>query len=172
MNKIKSLIFRLLTIFWTLNTKRKVKSFGAGLKVNYPSHFTSQTIIGDDCHFNGINIVGRGFVNIGDHFHSGSEILIITQNHNYEVPSALPYDETDIPKSVRIGRNCWFGSRVTVLPGTVIEDGVVIQAGALVFGNIPKYAVVGGNPWKILKYRDIARYEELEANGVYVGWKK
>ena len=172
MNKIKRLFFLLQTIFWTFYAKRKVKSVGLGLKVNYPSHFSRQTIIGDDCHFNGINIVGNGSVFIGDHFHSGSEILIITQNHNYEVPNALPYDEIDIPKNVQIGKNCWFGSRVTALPGTVIEDGAVIQAGALVFGRIPKCAVVGGNPWKVIKYRDIIRYEELETKAVYVGWKK
>ncbi len=40
------------------------------------------------CHFNGMRIVGDGRVVIGDHFHSGSEILIITQNHNYFRPDA------------------------------------------------------------------------------------
>ena len=171
MVNIKQLLFLLQTNIWTFYTKKKVKSVGLGLKVNYPSHFSRQTIIGDDCHFNGVRIVGSGTVYIGDHFHSGSEILIITQNHNYEMPNALPYDETDIPKNVQIGKNCWLGSRVTVLPGTIIEDGAVIQAGAVVFGKIPKCGVVGGNPWKIIKYRDIARYEELEARGIYVGWK-
>jgi acetyltransferase-like isoleucine patch superfamily enzyme len=170
MDKLKRLFFWFQTTLWTFYSLQKVKTAGAGLRVNYPSRFTAQTVIGVDCHFNGINIIGRGSIFIGDHFHSGSEILVITQNHNYEKPDALPYDETDIPKSVRIGKNCWIGSRVTILPGTVIEDGVVVQAGAILFGIIPKCSVVGGNPWKVIKYRDVDRYEELEKRGVYVGW--
>lgn len=145
---------------------------GRGIKVNYPSRFTFETVIGDDCHFNGVDIVGAGAVQIGDHFHSGSDILIITQNHNYESPNALPYDETDHTRQVIIGKNCWIGSRVIILPGTIIEDGAVIQAGAVLFGKIPRCAVVGGNPWGIIKYRNVERYEELEKNGVYVGWEK
>jgi acetyltransferase-like isoleucine patch superfamily enzyme len=171
MNKIKKTYFQLQTIFWTFYAKRKVQSAGIGLKVNYPSRFSNKTIIGDDCHFNGINIIGSGSVLIGDHFHSGSGLLIITQNHNYEMPNALPYDDIDISKDIHIGKNCWFGSRVIVLPGAVVEDGVVVQAGAVVFGRVPMCAVVGGNPWKVIKYRDVGRYSELEEKGVYVGWK-
>ncbi len=145
---------------------------GIGLRVNYRSHFSSQTIIGVDCHFNGLTVVGTGMVTIGDHFHSGSDVLMITQNHNYDTPNALPYDEADITENISIGKNCWIGSRVIILPGTVIEDGAVIQAGAVLFGRIPKCAVVGGNPWKVIKYRNICRYEQLESNGEYLGWNR
>ena len=172
MDTFKRLLFSLQTALWTFYSLRKVKAAGAGLRVNFPSNFTAQTVIGVDCHFNGINIIGRGSIFIGDHFHSGSEILVITQNHNYEKPDALPYDKTDIQKCVYIGRNCWIGSRVTILPGTVIEDGVVVQAGAILFGIIPKCSVVGGNPWKVIKYRDVDRYEDLDKRGLYVGWNK
>jgi chloramphenicol O-acetyltransferase type B len=172
MIKLKKLFFLFQTAFWTFYTRLKVKSVGEGLRVNFPSHFTNETIIGDDCHFNGLDIVGKGHVNIGDHFHSGSSILIIVQNHNYEVPDALPYDEIDIVKSVQIGKNCWVGSRVIILPGTIIEEGAVIQAGSVLSGRIPKCAIVGGNPWRVIRYRDIERYNELERNGVYLGWEK
>jgi acetyltransferase-like isoleucine patch superfamily enzyme len=172
MSKLKKIFFLSKTAFWTWYTLRKVKAAGAGLRVNYRSHFTSETIIGVDCHFNGMDIVGKGPVNIGDHFHSGTGIIIITQNHNYEKPNALPYDEIDIVKGIRIGKNCWIGSRVIILPGTIIEDGAVVQAGSVLLGRIPKCSVVGGNPWKILKLRNIERYEELERNGVYLGWRK
>ena len=45
------------------------------------------------------------------------------------------------------------GSHVKVLEGVIIGDGAVIGAGALVTKNIPPYAVVGGVPAKIIKYR-------------------
>ena len=171
LNKLKKLYFWFQTFFWSRYASRKAQYVGVGLRVNFPSRFTSETVIGTDCHFNGMEIVGSGSVSIGDHFHSGSDILIITQNHNYDNPNALPYDELDFPKKVQIGKNCWLGSRVTILPGTIIEDGVVVQAGAVLFGRIPKYSVVGGNPWKIIKFRNIDKYDELEKNGVYVAWK-
>lgn len=166
--KIKSLIFQLNKIFWTFYATFKVKEYGKGMKVNYRCSFTRQTIIGEDCHFNGLDIIGGGNVTIGDHFHSGSGIMIITQNHNYYSPERLPYDEKDIIKDVTIGKCCWIGSRVIILPGTILEDGVVVQAGAVVFGRIPKGAVVGGNPAQIIKYRDLKKYELLDHQQLYI----
>ena len=169
---IKKILFRLLQAVSTVYAERKCASFGAGLKVNYPSVFTQRTFIGHDCHFNGMKIVGKGAVYFGNHVHSGSQILIITQNHNYYSPDELPYDEIDIGKDVVIGDAVWIGSRVIILPGTRIGDGVVIQAGAVVSVNIPDCAVIGGSPVRVFKYRDINRYNELLTKGAYVGWKR
>jgi acetyltransferase-like isoleucine patch superfamily enzyme len=145
---------------------------GEGLTVNYPSVFTRSTYIGKDCHFNGVQIVGSGRVTIGDHFHSGSGVLIITQNHNYYSPDALPYDDCDILGDVTIGNAVWIGSRVTILPKTVVGDGAVIQAGAVVSGAVPRCAVYGGNPARLIKYRDTGRFEELVSTGKYVNWSE
>jgi acetyltransferase-like isoleucine patch superfamily enzyme len=166
--KAKLLYFKFKTFCHTILAKLKVESYGRGLKVNYKTNFTSSTIIGEDCHFNGMDIIGKGNVHIGDHFHSGSNILIITQNHNYFEPELLPYDNSDIVKDVIIGNCCWIGSRVIILPGTKLGDGVVVQAGSVLFGEIPNFAVVGGNPWKIIKFRNIDRYEKLVRENRYV----
>ena len=57
--------------------------------------------------------------------------------------------------SLKIGNDVWIGARVIVLPGCkTIGNGVIIGAGAVVTKDIPDYAIVGGNPAKILKYRD------------------
>lgn len=168
LNNIKQYFFRLNTFFWTFYATQKVRTYGQGLRVNYRCVFTKNTVVGEDCHFNGLEIIGGGNVIIGDHFHSGSSILILTQNHNYNRPTALPYDHNDILRHVTIGKNCWIGSRAIILPGTIIEDGVVVQAGAVLSGVIPKGSVVGGNPWRILKYRDLDIYQDLENRGIYV----
>ena len=47
----------------------------------------------------------------------------------------------------------WIGSRVIILSGVRIGNGAVIGAGAVVTYDVPPYAVVGGNPAKILKMR-------------------
>jgi acetyltransferase-like isoleucine patch superfamily enzyme len=168
LERLKIIFFLINTRIWTIYAKHKVKSFGPGLRVNFRCIFTHNTTIGSDCHFNGLEVVGSGSLAIGNHFHSGSNILIITQNHNYFSPDLLPYDNKDLIKDVIIGNSCWLGSRVIILPGTIIEDGVVVQAGAVLFGKIPKCAVVGGNPWRIIKYRDRIKFDYLVEQNKYV----
>ena len=135
--------------------------------MNYKCNFTCNTYIGNNCHFNGMTVNGDGKLTIGDNFHSGPECLVITQNHNYDKGTKLPYDETYILKDVTIGKNVWLGSRVLLLPGTIIEDGCIIQAGSVVHGRCPKCSICGGNPATVIKYRDLEHYEKLEAEGKY-----
>lgn len=52
-----------------------------------------------------------------------------------------------------VGNDVWFGRECMVLPGIKIGDGAVIAARAVVTQDVPPYAVVGGNPAKIIKYR-------------------
>jgi len=53
-----------------------------------------------------------------------------------------------------IGNDVYIGLNVTIMPSvTVIGDGAVIAAGSVVVKDVPPYAVVGGNPAKILRYR-------------------
>lgn len=60
--------------------------------------------------------------------------------------------------SVIVGNDVWIGSDANILEGVVIGDGAVIAAGSVVTKNVPPYAIVGGVPAKILKYR----FEENE----------
>lgn len=52
-----------------------------------------------------------------------------------------------------IGNDVWIGDSVSVINGVYIGDGAIIAAGAVVTKNIPPYAIVGGVPAKIIKYR-------------------
>lgn len=92
--------------------------------------------------------------------------MIITSNHNYE-GDAIPYDGTHVVKDVRIGECVWFGSRVTVLPGVTVGEGAIIQAGAVVVNDIPAYAIAGGNPARVFKYRDKEHFEKLKNEGKF-----
>ena len=56
-------------------------------------------------------------------------------------------------KSFIIGNDVWVGNNVTIMGGITISDGAVIGANALVTKNVPPYAIVGGVPAKIIKYR-------------------
>ena len=61
---------------------------------------------------------------------------------------------------ITIGNDVWIGGNVTILKGCQIGDGAIIAAGAVVTRDVPPYAVVGGVPAKVLKYRISDEYIE------------
>ncbi len=77
----------------------------------------------------------------------------------------MPYDDIGILQRVEIGENCWFGVRCTIMGGVKIEDGAVIAAGSVVTKSVPRCAIVGGNPARIIGWRDIEKYDSLVAQG-------
>ena len=107
-----------------------------------------------------------GGVLFGNYFYSGTECMIITQNHNYE-GNMIPYDNTYVLKKITIGDCVWLGNRVTVVGNVNIGEGVIIAAGAVVTKDVPPIAIVGGNPAKVIKYRDKEHYYRLKAEGRY-----
>lgn len=148
--------------FYQHRCESVAKSYGNNFKVNGKSYVTPNTTLGNNVNFNGMKIQGKGNVTIGDNFHSGIECMIITSIHNYDNGNAIPYDDTIISKDVVIEDNVWLGNRVTVLPGVRIGEGAIIQAGSVVVKDIEKYAIAGGHPAKVFKYRDIDHYEKLK----------
>lgn len=158
---------KICTCYYGRQVLLKAQSVGKRFYCGGYSTVTSKTILGEKVSFNGMKIQGGGTVKIGDYFHSGTECLILSQNHNYDTGKAIPYDEEYICKDVEIGDFVWFGSRVIVLPGTKIGEGAIIQAGSVVHGEIPPYAIAGGNPAKVFKYRDIEHFKKLKEEGKF-----
>ena len=152
--------------WFTFITKIRIREFGVDLKVNAMCHLGRNITIGNHCNFNGMTVVGGGKIKIGDYFHSGSECMIISANHNYE-GSEIPYDSTYIAKEIDIGDFVWFGNRVTVVGNIKIGEGAIIGACAVVTSDVPPLAIVGGNPARIIKYRDKEHFYKLKAEGKY-----
>lgn len=148
--------------YYTRIARSKAVSCGENLRVNHPSEWYGEIHFGNECNFNGMRVLGGGKVTFGDYFHSGEECMIITQNHNYDKGEAIPYDLTYLYKQVMIEPCVWFGNRVIVVGNVTIGEGAIIAAGSVVTKDVPKYAIVGGNPAKVIKYRDIEHYEKLK----------
>lgn len=151
----------------TRRVERTAASYGPGLRVNAPSSVTPRTWLGSNVHMNGLEINGGGTVRIGSNFHSGPDILLITQNHDFDGGDAVPYGDTYVLKDITIEDNVWLGARVIVLGGVTIGEGAIVQAGSVVVSDVPRCAIVGGHPARQFSTRDVEHYERLVAEGAF-----
>ncbi len=157
-------ILEIKRAFYRYRVKKDCYSYKGRIFVGGHTQVNGNTVLGNNVCFNGMKITGRGKVTIGDNFHSGQDCLFITHNHNYE-GEEIPYDSSLITKEITIGDNVWLGDRVIVLGGNTIGEGAIIQAGSVVTSDIPSFAIAGGNPARVFKYRDIDHYNKLKAEG-------
>ena len=118
--------------------------------------------IGDRC-----RIYAQGEVIIRDGAIIADTVDIRTVNHYYDGDDLnyLPFDEKVLISPVVIEENAWVASHVIIMPGVTIGEGAVIAAGSVVTKSVPACAVVGGNPAKVIKYRNKERYEQLKITG-------
>ena len=158
------MIKHIAKILYTRYNLKRIASYKAVPRIN-PFSLTvlnRNTHLGRNCNFNGLIVEGGGKLIIGDNFHSGTNIHIITQNHNFDKGTKIPYDSTYIYKDVVIGDNVWVGTGVIILGGVTIGEGAIIQAGSVVVHDIPKYSIAGGHPATVFSTRDIEHYEKLK----------
>ena len=152
--------------YYTIKAKIQLGGYGQNLKVNGPSAFNETVFVGSFCNFNGMIVNGGGKLQIGNYFHSGIDCMVITQNHDYE-GEMIPYDNNFVYKNVTIGDCVWFGNRVLVTGNITIGEGAIIAAGSVVSKDVPPFAIVGGNPARVIKYRDIEHYNKLKSEGKF-----
>lgn len=133
-----------------------VKKAGKNINVERGAIFSRDITIGD---YSGIGentvIPGRG-VRIGNNVMMGPWCIIYTTNHEYgrtDIPMIMQGMKE--PEPVTVGDDVWIGGRVIILPGVKVGNGCIIGAGAVVTKDVPDYAIVGGNPARVLKYRNL-----------------
>ncbi|MBR1877816.1 MAG: acyltransferase [Paludibacteraceae bacterium] len=85
----------------------------------------------------------------------GENVLFLGGGHKYENPDVPIGSEGNLPETpLEICKDVWIGSRAIVLPGCKhIGAHSIIGAGAVVTKDVPDYAIVGGNPAKIIRMR-------------------
>ncbi len=54
---------------------------------------------------------------------------------------------------ITIGHDVWVGARANILSGVTIGNGAVVACGAVVTKDVPAYAIVGGNPAQVIRFR-------------------
>ena len=134
--------------------RRFIVNIGQYSKIEKNVTLSELTKIGERCYI-GVNAIFYGKVTIGNDVMMGPECNIYTRNHKYS-DIDLPMNKQGYSdmEEVIIENNVWIGARVTILPGVTIGTGAIVGAGAVVTKDVPPYAIVGGNPAKIIKYRN------------------
>ena len=71
---------------------------------------------------------------------------------------------------IEIGNDVWIGARAIIMDGVKINNGAIIAAGAVVTKDVPAYAIVGGVPAKIIRYRFSSEKCERLLNLQWYSW--
>ena len=99
------------------------------------------------------NIRCTSEIRIGNNVRISQFITITDGQYNFSNKNQLIGDQGYKKDKVIIGDDVWVGSNSIILPGVKIGKGVVVGAGSVVTKDIPDYAVVVGNPAKVIRFR-------------------
>ena len=96
-----------------------------------------------------LTLVDDTHIYVGDHTMFGPNVTVATAGH--PILPELRQQGYQYNAPIHIGKNCWIGAGVVILPGVTIGDNVVIGAGSIVTKDLPDNVVAVGNPCKILR---------------------
>jgi len=118
-------------------------------KYSYISQYSiiNKTKIGKFC-----SIANGCYIGLWEHNREVSTHSFYLYQHSGDfVKGYKNYSKDNIETT--IGNDVWIGANTVIIKGVSIEDGVIVGASSVVTKNIPAYAIVVGNPAKIIKYR-------------------
>ena len=100
------------------------------------------------CNFN-TTLVDDTHIYVGDNTMFGPNVTVATAGH--PINAGLRRKGYQYNAPVSIGKTCWIGAGVLIMPGVTIGDNVVIGAGSVVTRDIPSNVVAVGNPCRVLR---------------------
>ena len=111
--------------------------------------------------FNNV-IIGYNFtalvadtIQIGSNTILASNVSLVSENHGINVETNVPFYAQKLETGpISIGKGCWIGQNVTVMPNVKIGDKCVIGANSVVTKDIPSYSIAVGMPAKVIKRYD------------------
>lgn len=110
----------------------------------------------------GSYLSGEGGLEIGDEVLIGSHVHILSAGHVIDGADASIWRNPINYGKISIGRGAWIAAGATILQGVTVGEGAVVGAGAVVTRSVPPYAIVAGNPARLIRYRK--GFEPVEKN--------
>ena len=145
--------------------------WGEGCYFSENATIVGDVQMGDQCTV-WFNAVVRGDVNyikIGNrvNIQDGSCLHTLYKKAAIEIGDDVTIGHNVTLHGCTVKSGALIGMGATVLDDAVIGEGAIIQAGSVVHGNIPAYAIAGGNPAKVFAQRDIEHFKRLKAEGKF-----
>ena len=145
---------KFLKIFRNFIVNNIIESMGKNVNIGKRVEISYGLSIGDNSGIGRDSIIAS-HVKIGSGVMMGPQCIIYTRNHKFsDVNIPMFKQGFSQVKPVEISDDVWIGARVIILPGVKIGKGAVIGAGSVVTKDVDEYAVVGGNPARVIKYRN------------------
>jgi acetyltransferase-like isoleucine patch superfamily enzyme len=113
----------------------------------------AEIFIGNNVGISGATIYARNSITIGENTHIGGNAKILDNDfHPLEIEARnKDIKEKIASKPIVIGKNCFIGCNALVLKGTILGDGCVVGAGAVVSGTFEGNCIIAGNPARVIK---------------------
>lgn len=138
-------------------SRRLFRHAGRGINVERGADFFtgSRLSVGDRSGL-GVDCWIRGDVTIGNNVMMATRVIIYGRDH--------AFDRTDIPMMdqgmadfvpIVIEDDVWIGAAAIILKGVRVGRGAIVAAGAVVTKDVPPYAIVGGNPARVIRSRRV-----------------
>lgn len=131
----------------------------SGVTIWWPERIS----IGDGSVNEDIHINGFGGVTIGDRVLLGHRCTLFSDEHRFDDPAAIIWDQGRDPAPITIEDDVYLGCNVVILAGVTIGRGAVIGAGSVVTRSIPPLAIAAGSPARVLRYRGQASPARVDA---------
>lgn len=110
--------------------------------------------IGDNvCINHHVTLSGRASLKIGNFVMMGQNCNILTGSHDFSNYSKPMMFQGQVCGPIEIEEDVWLGANVVVLPDVKIGRGSIIGANSVVTENVPEFAIMGGAPAKLIRYR-------------------
>ncbi|MGV6483222.1 acyltransferase [Stenotrophomonas lactitubi] len=128
---------------------RRVRVF-PGLRAE--CHGEGRLMVGDDVAIGqGFHVTAMGPISIGSGTLITGYVSITDIEHEYAAIDVPILQQASTWKETRIGRNCFLGMGARIQAGTILGDGCIVGANAVVRGEFPPYSVIVGAPGRVVK---------------------
>ena len=108
-------------------------------------------LIGDNFYMNaGCHLMGN--IVFGRDVMIGPKTIIWGRDHGMELHAPMKMQD-HVRADIVVGDDVWIAAGVIILKGVTIGNGAIVGAGAVVTKDVPEFAIVAGNPAKVIKYR-------------------